>query len=261
MSFTKITSKLLTGIFISLALLVVDNLTGLGGLRNLIEIVVGPQRTVARFLVGKGNFIYQEIRFIHSGPARIADLERRLSLAQQQARSFKSEVVEGENLKKILGVKKFSQFNLTTSSILSYGADLVIVNYGFEPGQTVVSPEGVIIGFINKVDRWTASVTTIAKAGGELKVKVISEDGQFLTEGVLTGGIEGLAVSKIPTAVDLKPGAIVFTSGADNRTPPALLVGSLAGEIKKEEASVYQKVKVDMAAKINDLKTVIVIGE
>lgn len=254
MNNSKIISQFLITIFTSLLFMLFDTFALLNWFRAGLEIISRPQVRLNNYLDQRISFTYETIRFMHSGPARIADLERRLAVSEQKN--------VNDQISQVLGISdNTNNYHSLPAEVLTASPNLVVANHDFKIGDVIISSEGTLVGTISEVGKWFAKVRTIADSGSQFQIAVI-DNGQRIASGVLVGKFGGdIYIDKILTQIELQPGQTVVTSGADDKTPPNILVGWIGKDITKEESSVYQTAKVEPAAKINSLKTVLVINK
>lgn len=254
MNNSKIISQFLIAIFASSLFILFDSLSLLNWFRGSLEIISRPQVRLNNYISASLSFTYQTVRFIYSGPARIADLERRLAASEQK--NLDRQIVQ------ILGASSdIGNYHPIAAEVLVVSPNLIIANRGFQSGNIVISAEGALIGVISEVGRWSAKIRGIADSGSQFPITVMDGE-KRIADGILVGKFGGdTYIDKVLTQIELKSGQTIVTSGADDKTPPNILVGWIGTDIAKEESSVYQTAKVEPAVKINDLTTVLVIGE
>lgn len=260
MSSSQVVFRFLIGLFISLLLMLLDQLTWLGWLRGGVEIMIRPQSRALNGLSQQLNTGFQTIRFVRSGPQRIADLERRLEVAQMQVIDINDVKQENQSMRKALGSSRISSFQLIPSKVLSVGQGLIIERSDGKVGEVVVHPDGIMIGVIDEVGRWSARVRRLSDSGSQVSVEVLSDGGDRITAGMLIGAYGGSAmIERVLTGVQLEPGQVVMTTGDDDVAPSGLLVGWITDQIEREESRVYQQARVELAVRLSELRTVFLI--
>lgn len=245
MNNSKIISQFLITVFISLLFVLSDSLSLLNWFRGSLEIASRPQVRLNNYISSRISLACETVRFIHSGPTRIADLERRLTASEQKNIN--------DQISQVLGT--------SLTEVLAAAPNLIVANRGFKSGDIVTSADGALIGVVSEIGKWSAKIRGIADSGSQFQIVVV-DNGQRIADGVLIGKFGGdVYIDKILTQIELQPGQTIVTSGADDKTPPNILVGWIGKDITKEESSIYQTAKVEPAVKINSLKTVVVINK
>lgn len=250
----KIISHFLITAFISLLFILFDSFSLLGWLRASLETISRPQFRLNHYVSVRLSLAYQTVRFIHSGPARITDLERRLVESEQKNID--------RQISQILGASSnIRNYHSVPVEVLAVSQNLIIAHRDFQKGSIVISPDGALVGVVSEIGKWSAKVRGIADSGSQFSITVM-DNGQRISDGVLIGKFGGdVYIDKVLTQVKLKPGQTVVTSGVDDKTPPDILIGWIGSEIIQKESSIYQTAKIEPAVKINDLVTVLVINE
>lgn len=201
----------------------------------------------------------EDARFLKSGPARIADLERRLVVAEQNAASSaRRDGSRGDS--NVLGASEQIE-NGSTAVVLSAGeGGLVIENHSFRPGDVVMTPETALVGIVERAGVWSARVTRPSDSVSRVRVMVESSDGSIVSEGEVYGEFGGsIVLDRVVTAAELSPNQRVVTSGDDDAAPAGLLIGWIGRVIEKNPSSVYQRALVDPAAAVRAGSPVVVL--
>jgi cell shape-determining protein MreC len=251
----------LIAIFFSLLVMFFDSLSLLGWLRGSIETIFRPETRVLSLAATNIARSAATVRYISSGPARVADLERRLAAAEREA------VVSARDREKsaaaeVLGWAAGRNFSLIPAAVLSSGPQLIIE---IPPEnkcicKVVVSPDGALVGEIVQIGRWSARVKLLSDSQSQISAAVLTPDKQKLTDGIVVGsfGAAG-SLEKILTEVDLQPDLTVVTSGQDDKFPSDILIGWIGKTVPKQESSVYQTAPVVPAVNPAELKVVFII--
>lgn len=266
----------LIAILFSLLIMLFDSLSWLGWFRGSIEIIFRPE---TRALSLASDAIAQSIasaKYISSGPARIADLERRLAAAEREA-IFSVRRQEKTEASSVLDWAVEQGFRLIPAQVLSFGPQLIIeipldnkcLTFADQQmsdicqvsgGQPVVSPGGALVGSIAALGRWSARVKLLSDSGSQIPVAVLTPDKQKMAKGILTGAFgASLTLEKVLTEVELQPDLAVVTTGEDDLFPPDLLVGWIGKTGPKQASSLYQAAQIVPAAEISGLKIVFII--
>ncbi len=261
----------LIGLFFSLLIMLFDSFSWMGWIRGGIETVFRPETRTLSLASAGINRLIVSARYLASGPARIADLERRLIAAENFAIASARNQEKLES-SRVLGWADDRGFSLSPAKVLSSGSQLIIEIspdnkcLTFASQQTsdickvVLSPDGALVGSVAQVGRWSARVKLLTDSQSQIPAAVLKPDKQKLTAGVLVGAFgAALTLEKVLTEFDLQPDLAVVTSGQDDRFPPDLLIGWIGKTVSKQESSVYQTAQVVPAANPSQLKTVFII--
>lgn len=260
MSKSNLIFKTLTGLLVSLLLMFLDSLGSLGWLRGAVEVSVRPQTIVVGRISSRINQWSNSTVFWLNGADRLNDLEKRLAVSEQKLIDLRNENEKQVQLEKVLGAEIFNRQNLIPANVLSSGSALIIENQGFEVGETVISPAGVLIGTIESVGIWSVKVKRLSDAKSQLSVKILDADKRPIAAGIIMGEFGGyIKLEQVLTEVDLKPKQTAVSSGEDGAVPPGLLIGWVGNQIEREESAVYQSAQIEPAENFSSLKTVMII--
>ncbi len=117
-----------------------------------------------------------------------------------------------------------------------------------------------VVGRIASVGRWTSTLESITDRRYHALVQIVrpsDQGGSFGTEGILVGQGNGLCkLTEVPTTESVRVGDEVYTSERDSRAGVPLYYGRIRSV---EEAGRHWDITVEPAAKIGDLKSVVVL--
>jgi cell shape-determining protein MreC len=117
-----------------------------------------------------------------------------------------------------------------------------------------------VVGRIASVGRWTSTLESITDRRYHALVQIVrpsDQGGSFGTEGILVGQGNGLCkLTEVPTTESVRVGDEVYTSERDSRAGVPLYYGRIRSV---EEAARHWDITVEPAAKIEDLKSVVVL--
>lgn len=260
MKTTGLIFRFLIAIFFSLLMMLFDSFSWLNWFRAGVETIYRPQIRVLSTVSATVNQIVSVVRYVSSGPARIADLERRLAAAEREAISS-AHIREKADSTSILGWADGRGFSLGFAQVLSSGSQLIIeIPPADVIDKPVLSPDGALLGSVAQVGRFSARVKLLSDSTSQIPVAVLTPDKQKLATGILTGSFgTSLMVEKILTEVDLQPDLTVVTTGENDLFPPDILIGWIGKTGPKQVSSLYQQAEVVPAAEISGLKIVFII--
>lgn len=260
MKLSSLIFHFLIAIFFSLLIMMFNSLSWLGWFRGSVETVFRPETRILSSVSAGINQVFASAKYLSSGPARVADLERRLAAADREAISF-TRHQEKTDASSILGWANEWGFSLVPAQVLSSGSQLIIGRTPtLKAGQPVISSAGALVGSVAQVGRFSARVKLLSDSTSQIPVAVLTPGKQKKATGILTGSFgTSLAVEKILTEVDLQPDLAVVTTGENDLFPPDLLIGWIGKTGPKQVSSLYQKAVVIPAAEISGLKIVFII--
>lgn len=219
--------------------------------------------------VGSGFYRFsQKIQSIWKPNISAADYEKlRAERDQLVARNMELQILERENeeLRNAIDFKKEKPYDYLMASVL--GRDPTLSNYfildkgskdGVQNNLPVVSPEGMLVGKILKVEE-------------KISVILIPTDTNFQTAGAVLGktkgstsglvhGEKGLGIKMefIPRDEKVAVDDIVITSGLELNMPKGLVIGRIA-EVKKESRDIFGEATVSPFVVYEDLGTVMIL--
>ncbi len=173
-------------------------------------------------------------------------------------------IKENEILKKAIQLKAEKKVNLLPARIFirlkEDNSNIVGLDIGsesqVEKGDAVINENGVVLGKIWQVDNETSKVLLLTDPKSKIGADVIGVDN---FGGIVEGqyGL-GITLTTIPQDTDIKPQAIVITSGLENKIPRGLLLGQVV-EVIKEEREPFLKAILKNLVSIDTVHTVFVV--
>lgn len=255
----------LIAIFFSLLIMLFDSLSWLDWFSGSIETIFRPQTRLLSKVSSGINQMVNTGRYFSSGPARVADLERRLVAAERQA-VFSARRQETSVNPSVLEWADQRGFSLIPAQVLSSGSQLIIETPPDFPdtpdlsGKPVVTPDGALVGSVAAVGRWSARVKLLSDSASQIPAAVLNPDKHRLAAGILTGSFgAAITLEKVLTEINLDPDLAVVSTGEDDLFPPDILVGWIGKTGVKQASSVYQKAEVVPAVNLGELQTVFII--
>jgi rod shape-determining protein MreC len=161
-------------------------------------------------------------------------------------RTLASEV---EELKAALGYRERHADRLVVARVVAESADRAFVAMridrgsadGLTEGQEVIVGDGVLIGRVSGVGRYSATVMLLTDSRSRVAVSA----GDVLeTIGVLAGdrGLS-MSVSLVPQSVTLNPGDVIVTSGLEDGIRRGLAVG-VVDKVEKSDQAPFQSATI-----------------
>lgn len=170
---------------------------------------------------------------------------------------------ENEFLREALNLGLEKEFKLKLGEIIGkdVSQDILIINKGSKDGITigspVVTPQKVLAGKVGDVYNDFSKVVLISKKENSFDAKIANSD----IYGVVKGkGNSQLILEFIPKEKEIKKGDFVITSSLGGIFPKNLLVGQVK-EIKKSDIEPFQKIGIEPAFEIGELKELFIVAE
>ncbi|MFC1653947.1 rod shape-determining protein MreC [Patescibacteria group bacterium] len=230
----------------SLLLLGVDFLGWFSGIRSLGDRLINPLSSGVRGGFHQMAKPIDMIRFMRSGPSKIADLESRYAEALAQLSEVESIKKENESLRKLLGSSPEKGYLYDPVSVVAGNDELILSSgsvSGVEAGEVVVDSSFVLVGRVVRVSPWASWVVTSSYNLTQTPVLI----GSLKVSGIMVGdGDRGVVEVEQSDLVSV--GNLVITSGSRGNFVPEILVGTVE-EVEEESAEVLKKVYVKILSK------------
>lgn len=251
----------LTLILVLLAVIIFHYSGILFPVENLAMKVLAP--------ISSGFYIFgQKIQSIWKADVSLADYEKLQAEKNQMiAKNAELQILERENdeLRESLNFKKEKQYDTLMATVL--GRDPTVSNYfilnkgskdGVQNNLPVVSPEGMLVGKIIKVEE-SLSIMLIPTDTNFQTAAAILGEGKNSTSGLVHGekGL-GIKMEFIPQDEEVFRGDVVVTSGLELNMPKGLVIGQIA-ELKRESRDIFGEATISPLAVYENLNTVIVL--
>lgn len=204
--------------------------------------------------------------FVTQNKLQQENIELKQALLQKSEDMQRMGLMQSEltSLRKLLGARESIQEHSTLAEILHSGRNpfrrKVIVDKGvndsIEPGEAVISAEGVL-GQVTAVFPFTSEVTLLTDKNQAVPV-MLSRNG--LRAVVFGNGREGtLDLPFIPLNADVQNGDQLVTSGIDGTYPAGLLVAKVIN-IERNAANPFAKITCKPSAGIDQDRHVLVLS-
>ncbi len=219
--------------------------------------------------ISSGFYIFgQKIQSIWKADVSLADYEKLQAEKNQLiAKNAELQILERENdeLRESLNFKKEKQYDTLMATVL--GRDPAVSNYfilnkgskdGVQNNLPVVSPEGMLVGKIIKVEE-NLSIMLIPTDTNFQTAAAILGEGKNSTSGLVHGerGL-GIKMEFIPQDEEVFRGDVVVTSGLELNMPKGLVIGQIA-ELKRESRDIFGEATISPLAVYENLNTVMVL--
>jgi rod shape-determining protein MreC len=159
----------------------------------------------------------------------------------------------------MVGLEK--DFRMEVAGIISkdIGQDSIIINKGSKDGLSkdmpVISGQKAVIGRIEEVYDNRSRILLISNKNSFFEAKISETE----TTGLLRGNGDGKALlDLLPKNENIKQGDLIVSSALSGLFPSGLLVGWVE-EVEKGDADLFQKAKVSLFSRINNLEQVFII--
>lgn len=254
--------KALIGIGASLVLVVADRAGWASSLRGGIETVLVPPVRLA----GRGVSLIQAMRetalLVTSSQRLIDDLTRQNTILSQYIEEVANRQKDQEAIENLIEQvpEILTRFDVRSVRVVSAGQSFLLSGNDLREGDVVVSSEGVFVGVVDRLGKWTARVRLVSDQASRLPVVVSAGDGRGV-EGEVVGSIGGVVtLTRVLTEEHLSEGMTITTSGSHDTLPSGLLVGWVGQQREKQEEAVYQSTGVKLAVAADHLTTVFIVS-
>jgi rod shape-determining protein MreC len=229
-----------------------DSLGFMGWARFVGEPVVRVVNNVGGEVVRVTEIPFKTVSFWSYGSRRISDLEHRLSMALVDRQ--KLELLEEENT--FLRQSTSMLQKITTigepRTVLSAGELLVVDGIDLQVGGVVVDRQGVLVGRISRIGRFSSIVERPFDSGSRIAVTVQGKQ----TAGVLVGDGNQARLEEVLQGDNLAVDDVLVTSGVDDLFPAGLVVGQVI-ELVGRPADVTKGAKVELLGIVEDYVLVV----
>lgn len=114
---------------------------------------------------------------------------------------------------------------------------------GVVSGMVVVDANGVLVGRIIKVGRYTGLIEQPQALNGVMAAKISGRE----TKGIVVGDGGSAYLTEVLSSEELEVGDLVVTDGTDEKYPPNIVIGEIA-EISATAADVTKRALVTLTA-------------
>ncbi|NQV89943.1 rod shape-determining protein MreC [Candidatus Uhrbacteria bacterium] len=234
-------------------------------LQGFLTSMIAP---IASPLVSFGTWISERVFWWH----QIGDLDSEdLELLYQQREDLLIDRVEFERLqeensqlREVLDFVERTSISHISAQILSKSISNSVSRFvidvgsadGVISGSAVVVGEGIFIGKVTELGKYSSTVTTITDPTHSVAVSLLNES---RTIGVATGSVGDLmTIELIPIDEQIEQNDLVVTSGLEAPIPSGLLVG-IINTVIQETGAPFQKAIMEPLGDIRRISTVLVL--
>lgn len=255
-------SKSVLTIIIIFLIIIVFHYSGiLFPVENAAVKILGP--------IGSGFYNFgQKVQSFFKPEISIADYEKLLA-ERDRLIAEKAELLtlrrENEELRDFLDFKKEKTFDSLMANVV--GRDPNFSNYfilnkgskdGVEINLPVVSPEGVLVGKILKIEDRISVMLIPTDTNFQTAAAILGET-KNSTSGLVHGerGL-GIKMEFIPQEEEISCDDIVVTSGLELNMPKGLVIGRIA-EARRESRDIFGEATISPLAVYENLDTVMIL--
>lgn len=172
---------------------------------------------------------------------------------------------ENELLRSELGFARRAEMEYIAASVLaksiSHSVSRFVVDVGADDGAqlgaAVVTGEGIYVGKITDLGKYSATVSALTDPSHSVAVSLLNES---RTIGVATGSVgDLLQIDFIPTDEVIAQNDLVVTSGLENLIPSGLIVG-VVNTITELTGSPFQQAIVEPLSDIRRLSVILILN-
>lgn len=185
---------------------------------------------------------------------RITNLESRLAASDDLEK-------ENQTLRQVLNIGLNKQYELKMAQVIGrdIAQDTLLVNKGsvdaVQTGFSVIDSNRAAVGRVVAVYANFSKVALLTGKGSSFDVRVSGSDIDGLVRGQ---GNYSLSLDLIPKDKDISAGSTIVTSSLSGIFPKDLVVGSV-GEVRKNDAQMFQKAQIIPAFKIESTNDVFIV--
>jgi len=190
----------------------------------------------------------ETVAYWYDGSQRIARLEQRLGQMVVDKSRYEMVVNENKQLRQMLQEENGVEEAVKVIAWLIPGEEASMIDKGeragVESGMVVIDRQGVVVGRVVEVGRFSSRVERLVDNGVKVGVRVMGK----VTTGVIVGTGGQVQLQEVLQSEDLVGGDVVVTSGADGLYPRGLVVGEVE-ELTGKRADVTKGGVVKLYAK------------
>ena len=241
-----------------------------GFLTNLEGVLREPFQqaaaTAASWLEGVYGYIYRYDQLKAENEA----LKEQLAAAQEEAREGREATAENARLRELLEfTQRHSDFTLESAKVVSYSASnwsstMTISKgseAGIEPGDSVITESGSLVGQVIEVGSGWATVRSVIDVDLSVGGYVSNSGANGMVVGDFTLMQSGYAkLGYLAEGVSLFTGDTVLTSGKGGAFPAGLVVGTV-DEVRTEAGGQQTYGVIKPACDLNALVQVFIIKD
>lgn len=257
------TKKIIGILVLVIALMFVFNKGWITPIKSLsLRLVSTPVSKVVYVVKGVGETFVSFLR-IGSLSRSVRILENKN--AQLEARVVELNKVKEENdlLREQIKLLPRTKYNLLMSDVIGHTTDSVgevlIINRGsndgIKEGMPVIMNEGVVVGKISNVEKYSSQVMLITDTSFRLAASVQGSGAQGLVKG--EKGID-VSLEEVPRNQEIKIGNKVATTGVDGLFPSGLFVGTIRS-VNAPGNEIFQSAKITLPVDIRKARVVGII--
>jgi len=235
-------------------------------LENLTVIVTKPILSqIFKVSNSLGNY-YNELKSKRALVSENNQLKEQLVKMQKSQSLCLAEKEENSFLRGQLNFTDSNKFDSKIARVIGksidYAQNSILIdageNQGLQIGQPVVAENGLFIGKITKVNKYSSLVLLVNDDLSKVAAKI---QNQAKTGGVLEGeyGL-GIRMKFIPKTDEVMPGDLVVTSGLEKLVPAGILVGEVE-RITNEPEALFQQASIKSLLDFNKIYLVNVIKQ
>jgi len=192
------------------------------------------------------------------------ELYERLAKITVDYSRLKSLEIENKNLRTELDYLQETDYDYQMADIISGTSlpslDILIINkgqvHGIKEGMSVIHSDGIMIGKIYRVDKFTSHLLLINNNNSSVSAVVQNEESTF---GVVNGRHNlSIIMEFIPQDQIVENGQTIVTSGREQYIPYGLVIGQITS-VNKLDNDFFQSATIASPIKLSTIKQVVVL--
>lgn len=252
---------ILTFIFL-LSVIIFHNLGFLKMPERLLIDIMSPVGKVLNIFTDSGKGIFSSIGELKNLERENKDLREQLNKAEAEIVKLQEAKVENDSLRKELGFKESTDFELRSASAVMYDTksvkQTIVIDKGEKNGLKegmIVMSEGFLVGRIYETDADVSKVYLITDISSAIPAYVQNSTATGAVKGKLG---YGMSLEMIPQGDVLKQGQLVITSGLGGEYPKGLIIGKI-DSVDQGNNSTFQSATIRPEVNFKFLERVMIV--
>ncbi|MCY7295260.1 rod shape-determining protein MreC [Alteromonas sp. a30] len=260
----SLNSRLVMGIILSLALMVMDHrLDSFRFARVYLNSLVAPLQYVANIPSDALNWLARELTSKRQLLEENARLTHQATLMSEENLRYQFLKRENDRLRTLLGSPVRENARKMVAELMAvdnnpYSKQIVIDKgaiHGVYQGQAVLDEHG-IVGQVLQVATTNSRILLISDITHATPTRLARNDVRLIASG--SGDLDELVIDHVAHSTDIKAGDILISSGLGNVFPEGYPVAKVTSVIR-DESRPFASIKAEPAARLDRLKYLLLL--